>query len=334
MYTRIRDRYQDVLLLGRQFSHLVRKTGSMEDAMREMRNMGNEKQKALFARFEQAYSDVPSSATLRIGPYATLFRLSDSVKKEGGDYLGVFSQFESMLSGIDEHVRSLWTNMTSFFAYVFAVAAIAMVVSVIMMIFVIPQFAEIFNEMGAELPALTRSLVQHDGLFLQLILVVFAALIGVLFYAIWQILNASANLTTCSRQLQFLPLFRAIAESFHRYLSMNFSLILINSGVEARRALALSSDMAKDQSMGFLANDQSNRASSDVSMQALSLALQADNLPAELEYQIAEQRYRLAEQMQLARVQIMLFIFVLLAIFIGSLVIGMYLPIFKLGAVS
>lgn len=335
MYSRMRHRYQDVLLLGRQLSHLVRKSGSVETAMADLRGMVNEKQKALFSRFERVYTEKIGAPQISIGPYATLFRLSDSIKAEGGDYLGVFAQFDRMLSDIDEHARNLWKSMAAFFIYVFAVSAIAMVVSFIVMIFVLPQFEDMFHELGAELPALTAFLIKDGGSLLQVILLVFAAFVGILFYAIVQILNASANLSACGRYVKFIPLFRSIAESLQHYLSMNFSLILINAGVATTRALNLSSEIAGDPNIGSLAKAQTNSGGSQAaSIQALALALKADNLPAELEYQINQQKFRLAEQMQSARVSIMLFIYILLANIIGTLVIALYLPIFKLGAVS
>src|ERR1700688_2642660 len=85
---------------------------------------------------------------------------------------------ESLLDKIatyKEKTEALKKKIKKALFYPIAVLCIAVIVSVILLIFVIPQFEELFKGFGADLPAFTQMVinlskfVQHNGIYLAIV---------------------------------------------------------------------------------------------------------------------------------------------------------------------
>ena len=83
---------------------------------------------------------------------------------EAGEAGGVLDETLRRLAKLQEDVAKLQNQIKGALGYPVAVLFIAIAVFLGMTIFIIPQFADIFKSLGAELPAFTQMLVDLSGL--------------------------------------------------------------------------------------------------------------------------------------------------------------------------
>ena len=103
---------------------------------------------------------------------------------EAGEAGGVLDEALKRLAKLLEDTSKLQNQIKGALGYPVTVLAIAILVFLGMTIFLIPTFAEIFNDLGAELPAFTQLLVDFSGLVRSS-----ASLyvIGIILLAIWML---------------------------------------------------------------------------------------------------------------------------------------------------
>ncbi len=80
-----------------------------------------------------------------------------------------------------EKTEALKSKIKSALFYPAAVIVAAVIVVSILMIFVIPQFSELFSDFGADLPALTQFLVDTSDFFVSYWYIIFAVMGGTVF---------------------------------------------------------------------------------------------------------------------------------------------------------
>jgi len=326
---------QKMLAVGRQFTHLVRSSGSVEAGMDALKKVANTEYKTYIERIEAALSNRTHQSHQNLGPYATLMELVALVKKEGGNQIAVFSGFDDMLRAVDAQLLNFWENIKSFVLYMVSVLVVAGIVAATITIFVIPQFQMMFEEFNVNLPALTGWLLGNSSGVFGAIMLGFALMMAGYVFFMLQIKSASANLRSLNPALRYVPMFRHFADCYSRFMSINFSLLLLSAELPAQRVLKLSSQLCNDQAMLDFENARSKLDRMENSMLSnIAFAREAGNLGAELEYCVNEQAYKLAGALNILRHNSLLFFHVLLALFIGLFVIAMYLPIFKMGEVS
>jgi type IV pilus assembly protein PilC len=101
---------------------------------------------------------------------------------EAGEHAGALESLLDKVATYKEKTEALKSKVKKALFYPAAVLVVAVIVTVILLIFVIPQFEELFKGFGADLPAFTMMVVnlskfvQKDGIFL-------AAVIGGSIYA-------------------------------------------------------------------------------------------------------------------------------------------------------
>src|ERR1700751_3976262 len=101
---------------------------------------------------------------------------------EAGEQAGALESLLDKISTYKEKTEALKKKVKKALFYPAAVMAVAVIVTIILLIFVIPQFESLYKGFGANLPAFTQFVinvshtVQHDGLFI-------AAVIGVVVWA-------------------------------------------------------------------------------------------------------------------------------------------------------
>src|SRR6202049_228406 len=112
---------------------------------------------------------------------------------EAGEQAGAPETLPDKIATYKEKTEALKKKIKKALFYPAAVLIVAVIVSVILLIFVIPQFEELFKGFGADLPAFTQMVVnlsrfvQHQGWWM-------AVLIGVGFYAFFYFYKRSKNM--------------------------------------------------------------------------------------------------------------------------------------------
>jgi type IV pilus assembly protein PilC len=98
---------------------------------------------------------------------------------EAGEHAGILEAILHKLATYMEKTEALKSKIKAALFYPAAVIAAAVIVVSILMIFVIPQFSELFSDFGADLPALTQFLVNTSDFFVSYWYIIFAVLGGV-----------------------------------------------------------------------------------------------------------------------------------------------------------
>src|SRR5580693_5474217 len=94
-----------------------------------------------------------------------------------GEQAGALETLLDKIATYKEKTEALKKKIKKALFYPTAVLAVAVVVSIILLIFVIPQFEELFKGFGADLPAFTQMVVnlsrfvQHQGWWMGLVIV-------------------------------------------------------------------------------------------------------------------------------------------------------------------
>lgn len=291
-------------------------------------------------------SGLPLSEVLREHPkyFDTLY--CDLVKS--GEQSGALDRIFDRIAIYKEKAEALKSKIKKAMFYPIAVIVVALVVTSILLIFVVPQFAEIFAGFGAELPAFTRLVVHISELMQQYWWVV----VGIIL----------ATLKTCSvlysKNLQFktgadalllkAPVIgeimnKAAVARYARTLSTTFA-----AGVPLIEALESAAGAAgneiyksailevrADVSAGgqmFSSMKTTNRFPEMV-VQMVSIGEESGSLDDMLARvaNIYEQEVDDAVDGLTALLEPL--IMAVLGVLIGGLIIAMYLPIFQMGAV-
>src|SRR5579862_3056747 len=104
---------------------------------------------------------------------------------EAGEHAGALESLLDKVATYKEKSEALKKKIKKAMFYPAAVLAVAVIVTVILLIFVIPQFESLYKGFGADLPAFTQLIinisryVQHDGIYIA---IVFGAIVYAFIY--------------------------------------------------------------------------------------------------------------------------------------------------------
>ena len=267
---------------------------------------------------------------------------------EAGESGGILEELLDRLAMYQEKTENLKSKIKSALMYPVAVIVVAFVVLTVIMIYVIPAFKDVFKSFGADLPAPTLFVIALSEFFVAYWWIIFGILIGggYFFFESWK--RSEKMQMAMDRLLLKIPVFGTLIEKsviarWTRTLSTMFA-----AGVPLVEALD-SVGGASGNAVFALATQQIQR---DVSTgSALTTAMQTTGVFPNMVLQmsaIGEEAGSLDHMLAKAaefyeeEVDDMVkglsslmepFIIVILGVLIGGIVISMYLPIFKLGAV-
>ena len=96
---------------------------------------------------------------------------------QAGEQSGALENLLDKIATYKEKTEALKAKIKKALTYPIAVIAIAFIVTAILLIFVVPVFAEMFSDFGADLPALTQFVVTLSDFFVDWYLVIFGSII-------------------------------------------------------------------------------------------------------------------------------------------------------------
>jgi len=100
---------------------------------------------------------------------------------EAGEHAGILEAILHKLATYMEKTEALKSKIKAALFYPASVMVVAAIVVTILMIFVIPQFSELFSNFGADLPALTQLLIDMSDFFVAWWWAIFAVAGGTIF---------------------------------------------------------------------------------------------------------------------------------------------------------
>lgn len=265
-----------------------------------------------------------------------------------GESAGVLDTVLDTIATYKENIENIKGKIKKAMFYPAAVLAVALIVAAILLIFVIPQFETVFKNFGADLPAFTQLLVNMSRFMVSYWWLVLLIVVGTIFGLVMLYKRSDKFAHFIGRSLLKIPVVGQILRQsaiarFSRTLGVTF-----RAGVPLVEAL----DSVANATGSVVYNDGVKRIREDVAVgHQLQLAMRQTNLFPNMVVQmvaIGEEAgaldtmlFKIAEFFEtevnnaVDALSSLLepMIMVIIGLIVGSMVIGMYLPIFKLGAV-
>src|SRR4051812_16710056 len=265
-----------------------------------------------------------------------------------GEQAGILDGVLERLAQYKEKILAIKSKIKSALFYPIAIVVVAFVITAVIMIFVIPAFKQVFANFGADLPAMTLLVISISDFFVEYWYLVFGGTFGAIWFFFYTWKRSTKMQHTMDRLLLRMPVFgdlirKSAIARWTRTLSTTFA-----AGVPLVEALDSVAGAAGNQEyyvatkkiQGEVATGASlNNAMQgtdvfpNMVIQMVAIGEEAGSLDTMLskvaDYYEQEVDDAVAALSSLMEPMIM----VVLGTLIGGLVIAMYLPIFKLGAV-
>ena len=289
-----------------------------------------------------------SSLNEALGKYPVQFDELYRNLVKAGESAGVLDTVLDTIANYQENIEAIKGKIKKAMFYPAMVLSVAVIVSAILLIFVIPQFEEVFKGFGADLPAFTQMLVNLSRFMVAYWWVILLWIVGSVVGLSMLYKRSEKFQHFIGRTVLKIPIVGEILRQsamarFARTLGVTFK-----AGVPLVEAL----DSVAGATGSVVYNEAVKRIREDVAVghqlqlairqtglfpnmvvQMISIGEESGALDAML-FKIAEFYEQEVNNAVDALASLLEpFIMVIIGIIVGGMVIGMYLPIFKLGAV-
>jgi type IV pilus assembly protein PilC len=339
---------KDISVFSRQFATMIKSGVPVVQALEIVGNGNKNPRMAKLLNTMRLDIEGGSSINEALAKHPVQFDELYQNLVRAGESAGVLETVLDTIATYKENTEKLKGKIKKALFYPIAVIAVAIIVSAILLIFVVPQFESVFKDFGAELPAFTQMIVTASRFMVSywwiVLLIAAGSVAGFLF-----LYKRSVSLQHgIDRMLLKIPV---IGQLLHNAAIARFSRTLgttFKAGVPLVEALDIVAGatgntvyekavlrMRDDVSVGY----QVNMAMKQVNLfphmvvQMTAIGEEAGALDTMLfkvaEFYEEEVNNAVDALSSLLEPMIMVFIGGL----VGGMVIGMYLPIFKLAAV-
>ena len=265
-----------------------------------------------------------------------------------GEQSGALETMLDKLATYKEKVEALKAKVKKALFYPIAVLIVAFVVTVILLVFVVPQFEELFNSFGADLPALTRFVIDLSEFMQDWWWMIAGGIAGAV-YVFFRIKKTSPKLQeSWDRMALKAPVVGEIATKsaiarFSRTLeTMSAAGVPL---VEAMESVAGATGNIIYHNASLKIRDEVSQGTQlqtsmrntglfpNMAIQMVSIGEEAGSLDAMLAKVADFYETEVDNAVDALTSLLEPIIMAVLGVLIGGLIIAMYLPIFKLGAV-
>lgn len=265
-----------------------------------------------------------------------------------GEGAGVLETVLETIANYQENIESLKGKIKKGLFYPAMTIAVALIVSAVLLVFVVPQFEQVFSSFGADLPIFTQMIVAASRFMVSwwwlILLVTVGAVVGFVFA-----LKRSPRMQhTMDRLILKVPV---IGQIMHNSAIARFSRttgVTFRAGVPLVEALGIVAGatgnkvyeeavlhMRDDVAVGYPVNMAMKQVNvfPHMVIQMTAIGEEAGALDTML-FKVAEyfeQEVNNAVDALSSLIEPMIMVFI--GVIVGGMVIGMYLPIFKLASV-
>jgi type IV pilus assembly protein PilC len=267
---------------------------------------------------------------------------------EAGEAGGILEELLDRLAVYQEKTMAIKNKIKSALIYPIAVLVVAFVVLTIIMIFVIPAFKDVFSSFGADLPAPTLFVIAMSEFFVKYWWAIFGFIGGGLYFFIQSWRRSEKMQKAMDRLLLKVPVFGSLVEKsaiarWTRTLSTMFAagVPLVEAldsvgGASGNAVFAEATEqIQKDVSTGssLTSSMQTTGVFPTMVLQMCAIGEESGSIDHMLGKAAEFYEDEVDEAVKGLSSLIEPFIIVILGVLIGGIVVSMYLPIFKLGAV-
>jgi len=267
---------------------------------------------------------------------------------KAGEGAGVLETVLDTIASYKENIEALKGKIKKALFYPAMVMTVALIVSSILLIWVVPQFEDVFKGFGAELPAFTQLIVNASRFMVVWWWLIFLIALGAAIGFFFAYKRSPAMQHGMDRLILKVPI---IGQIMHNSAIARFArttAVTFKAGVPLVEALGIVAGatgnsvyqiavlrMRDDVSVGYPVNVAMKQVNlfPHMVIQMTAIGEEAGALDAML-FKVAEyfeQEVNNAVDALSSLLEPMIMVFI--GTIVGGMVIGMYLPIFKLGAV-
>jgi type IV pilus assembly protein PilC len=337
----------DITLFSRQLATLIETGIPLIQAMDTLSK--GELDYRLKNLIEQMKQDIETGLTFAetLGNHPMYFNALFCNLIDAGEKSGTLDIMLHKISYYREHIESVKKKIKNALIYPIAVIIIAFIITGGLLIFIVPQFETLFKDFGADLPALTKTVV-HISKFCQSYGHLIFGCLGTAVYLIYYFKkNVPDFAHRIDRILLKLPFIgnlmkKAAIARFSRTLSITFASGL--SLVEALKSVAgatgnsiflkatesIKNELVTGQQMSRAM--QNTQLFPNMAIQMVAVGEESGSLEKMLS-KVADFYEEEVDNLVDSFISLLEPIIIsILGILVGALVIAMYLPIFKLGS--
>ena len=265
-----------------------------------------------------------------------------------GEQAGILDSVLERLAQYKEKILAIKGKIKAALFYPIAIVVVAFIITAIIMIFVIPAFKQVFSSFGADLPALTLGVIAISDIFVEWWWVIFSAIGSSIWFFFYTWKRSIKMQHTMDKLLLRAPVFgplirKSAIARWTRTLSTTFA-----AGVPLVEAL----DSVAGAAGNYVYYVATKRVQSEVAtgtslnsamqgtdvfpnmvIQMVAIGEEAGSLDTMLSKVADYFEQEVDDAVEALSSLMEPIIMVVLGTLIGGLVIAMYLPIFKLGAV-
>lgn len=265
-----------------------------------------------------------------------------------GESAGVLETVLETIASYKENIESIKGKIKKALFYPAMVIAVAILVSGVLLVYVVPQFEDIFKSFGTDLPAFTQMIVFASRIVVKtwwLILIVIAAAIFGFIYVYKRSIKFQHFLDRISLKIPIIGtiLNNSAVARFARTLAVTFAagvpLVEALDSVAGATGNMVYTDAVKrirdDVAVGYQVNTAMKQTNlfPHMVVQMTAIGEEAGALDTMM-YKVADfYEEEVKNSVDALSSLIEPLVMVVIGILVGSMVIGMYLPIFKLASV-
>lgn len=265
-----------------------------------------------------------------------------------GEAAGILDSLLDRLATYKEKIQAIKSKIKSALFYPVSIIAVAIIITAVIMIFVIPAFKELFSNFGADLPAPTLLMMSISDFFVAWWWALFGVVGGGLyaFFYFWK--RSKKMQAVMDRALLRLPIFgelvrKASIARWSRTLSTMFAagvpLVEAFDSVAGAAGNAVYFDATKAIQREVTSGNSLTVAMQDTQvfpgmvLQMVAIGEEAGSLDAMLSKVADFYEEEVDNAVEALSSLMEPIIMVVLGTLIGGMVVAMYLPIFKMGQV-
>jgi len=338
---------QDIAVFSRQLATMMQSGIPMVQAFSIV--AGGQKNIRMQNLLESIGADIASGTALSeaLAKHPVQFDALYQNLVNAGENAGVLDTVLDSIANYKENIETLKGKIKKALFYPAVVIAVAFLVSAVLLIFVVPTFQNLFKGFGADLPAFTLMIIAASDFVIAWWWLIFGVIIGSIFLTISSLKRSRAFAEFVDRLMLRVPIIGEIMKNsaiarFARTLAVTFK-----AGVPLVDALGTvagaTGNIVYEDAVMRIKDDVAtgyplNVAMKQVNvfphmvMQMTAIGEEAGALDAML-FKVAdfyEQEVNNAVDALSSLIEPM--VMIVIGIVVGSMVIGMYLPVFKLAA--
>ncbi len=338
---------RDIAIFSRQIATMMKSGVPLVTAFEII--AGGQKNPKMKSMLDDIRASIEGGSTLHeaLSKYPMQFDLLYLNLVKAGESAGVLDTVLDTIANYKENIEALKGKIKKAMFYPIAVLAVAVIISAVLLIFVVPQFEEVFKGFGADLPAFTQLLVNASKFMVSYWWAIFGVAIAAIFAFVQAKKRSKAFGFFLDRMILKIPV---IGEIMHNSAIARFArtlAITFKAGVPLVEALDIvagaTGNIVYEKAVYQIRDDvavgyQLNTAMKQVNVfphmviMMTSIGEEAGALDTMLTKvaEFYEQEVNNAVDALSSLIEPM--VMVVIGTLVGGMVVGMYLPIFKLAA--